>query len=71
MWYRAYLLKQAMGAPLSATFDAPFVSGTVPGRGHELSDYRLAEKWLDSLSPMYREVPLSRARARLQTQGSV
>ena len=67
MWYRAYLIKRAvMGAsPAFSRLDGPFMSGQVPGAGHELSDYRLAEKWLDSLAPTYREVPLRRARARL------
>lgn len=69
MWYKAYLIKRAMqGTPMSAMIERPLLDGQVRGQGHQISDYRLADKLLDSLAPMYREVPLRRARARLNRQ---
>jgi hypothetical protein len=60
--------KQAMsGSPIAARLapspDEPLFN--VPDAGHELSDARTAEKWLNELAPMYRSVPLARARARM------
>jgi len=70
-WYAAYLIKQALGgSPIMASFmPSPEKSiFDVPDSGTEVSDHRLAEKWLNALAPVYREAPLSRARARLTAQ---
>jgi hypothetical protein len=67
-WFEKYLIKEAMsGSPIAARLapspDEPLFN--VPEQKHELSDYRLADEWVNNLAPVYRTVPLARARARM------
>jgi hypothetical protein len=67
-WFESFLIKRALaGSPIAARL-APSPDKSifdVPDAGHELSDHRLAERWVDELAPVYRSVPLARARARV------
>jgi hypothetical protein len=67
-WFEGFLIKRALaGSPIMARL-APSPADPlfpVPEERNELSDYRLAEQWVNDLAPMYRSVPLARARARM------
>jgi hypothetical protein len=68
-WYEQFLIKKALGgSPISSMMNDPFRDEKMRRQGHQVSDYRLAQQLLKKLAPVYREVPLRRARARASVQ---